>query len=364
MKFKGLQRLDWYIIRKFLTTFFMSLLLIVGIVIIFDVSERIEDFVRRDAPLHAIVFDYYLNYIPYFMNMYSPLFVFLTVIIFTTKMTQDSEVVAILSSGISYHRMAVPYLISAVLIALLSLGLGLWVIPKANGPRVDFEQKYIPRTKAYSGRDLHYKLENDHFVYIESFSGYNNTAYNFTLEDLSDGRLHSKLSAESAQYDTVTGVWKLRNWFIRDYTEGMEDKVRSGRRLDTTLSLTRDDFFRNKYTIQRLDEHQLDQLIRTQTQRGDASVSTALIEKNNRFSLPFSAIILTVIGLALSTKRKRGGMGWNLAAGIALGFSYILFMQFSEMFVMTDTLPASIAIWLPNYLYAVIAVVLYIKAPK
>ena len=327
-------------------------------------SERIEDFVRREAPLHAIIFDYYLNYIPYFMNMYSPMFVFLTVIIFTSKMTQDSEVIAILSSGISYHRMVVPYLVSAAIIALLSLGLGLWVIPKANGPRVDFEQKYIPRTKAHSGRDMHYKLENDRFVYIESFSGYNNTAYNFTLEDLTDGQLHSKLSAESAQYDTVTGVWKLRNWFIRDYTGGMEDHIRSGRQLDTVLSLNRDDFFRNKFTIQRLDEGQLDQLIRTQIQRGDASVSTALIEKNNRFSLPFSAIILTIIGLSLSTRKKRGGMGWNLAAGLALGFSYILFMQFSEMFVMTDTLPASIAIWLPNYLYAVIAAVLYLKAPK
>jgi len=364
MKFKGLQTLDWYIIRKFLTTFFMSLLLIVGIVIIFDVSERIEDFVRREAPLHAIIFDYYLNYIPYFMNMYSPMFVFLTVIIFTSKMTQDSEIIAILSSGISYHRMVVPYMVSAVFIALLSLGLGLWVIPKANGPRVEFEQKYIPRTKAHSGRDMHYKLENNRYVYIESFSGYNNTAYNFTLEDISDGQLHSKLSAESAQYDTLTGVWKLRNWFIRDYTGGMEDRIRSGRQMDTVLSLTRDDFFRNKYTIQRLDERELDQLIETQTQRGDASVSTALIEKNNRFSLPFSAIILTIIGLSLSTKKKRGGMGWNLAAGLALGFSYILFMQFSEMFVMTDTLPASIAIWLPNYLYAVIAAVLYIKAPK
>ena len=364
MKFKGLQTLDWYIIRKFLTTFFMSLLLIVGIVIIFDVSERIEDFVRREAPLHAIIFDYYLNYIPYFMNMYSPMFVFLTVIIFTSKMTQDSEIIAILSSGISYHRMVVPYMVSAVFIALLSLGLGLWVIPKANGPRVEFEQKYIPRTKAHSGRDMHYKLENNRYVYIESFSGYNNTAYNFTLEDISDGQLHSKLSAESAQYDTLTGVWKLRNWFIRDYTGGMEDRIRSGRQMDTVLSLTRDDFFRNKYTIQRLDERELDQLIETQTQRGDASVSTALIEKNNRFSLPFSAIILTIIGLSLSTKKKRGGMGWNLAAGLALGFSYILFMQFSEMFVITDTLPAYIAIWLPNYLYAVIAAVLYIKAPK
>jgi len=339
--FRGLQRLDWYIIRKFLVTFFMAILLLAVIIVIFDVSEKIEDFVRTEATLQEIVFDYYVNFVPFFMNMYAPMFVFLTVIVFTSKMTQDSEIVAILSSGISYHRLIVPYMVSAVFIGLLSLGMGLWIIPKANVPRVAFEQKHVPRTKAYS-----------------------NTAYNFTLEDLSGGQLHSKLSAESAQYDTVTGTWRLRNWFIRDYSGGMEDKIRSGRQMDTVLSLTRDDFFRNKHTIEALDERQLDQLIKTQIQRGDASVSAAQIERNNRYALPFSAIILTILGVALSTKKKRGGMGWNLAAGIALGFSYILFMQFSEMFVMTDTLPASVAIWLPNYLFTVIALVLYFKAPK
>ena len=360
----GLRKLDIYIIKKFLTTFFVSILFLALIIIIFDVSEKIDDFVRKEAPLSEIIFDYYLNWIPFFMNMYAPMFVFLTVIFFTSKMTADSEVIAILSSGISFHRLVVPYIVSATLIAMLSMGLGLWVIPKANGTRVDFEQKYIPRMKVKIGHDMHYKLEDDHFIYLESFSAYNNTAYNFTLEDLSGGHLRSKITAESAQYDTVKGVWHLRNWFVRDYGEGMTDHIRSGRQMDTVLSLTREDFFRNKYTIQRLNEGELEALIATQKSRGDASVKQALIEKNNRYALPLSAIILTIIGVSLSTKKRRGGMGLNLAAGTALGFSYILFMQFSEMFVVTDTLPASVAIWLPNYLYAIIAAVLYIKAPK
>ncbi|MBO4340256.1 MAG: LptF/LptG family permease [Bacteroidales bacterium] len=360
----GLRKLDWYIIKKFLVTFFVSILLLAVIIIIFDVSEKIDEFVRKQAPLNEIVFDYYLNFIPYFMNMYAPMFVFLTVIFFTSKLTSDSEVIAILSSGISFHRLVVPYLISAGFIALMSLELGQWVIPHANGTRVEFEQKYNHYRKVKMGHDMHYKLEDDHFVYLESFSAYNNTAYNFTLEDLSGGKLRSKITAESAQYDTITGVWKLRNWFIRDYGEGMTDHIRSGRQLDTVLSLTREDFFRNKYTIQRLNKPELDNLIETQKYRGDASVKQALIEKNKRYTLPLSAIILTIIGVSISTKKRRGGMGFNLAAGTALGFSYILFMQFSEMFVVTDTLPASVAIWLPNYLYAVIALVLYIKAPK
>ena len=364
MRIGGLKRLDWYIIRKFLVTFFVAILFLALLIVIFDISEKIEDFVRKEAPLREIIFDYYVNWVPFFLNQYSPMFVFLTVIFFTSKMTQDSEVIAMLSSGISYHRLMVPYLISAAVIAALSLTLSLWVLPGANATRVQFEQKYNSWRKVKIGHDMHYKLENDHFVYLESFSAYNNTAYNFTLEDMSGGRLRSKLTAESAQYDTVTGVWKLRNWFIRDYGTGLQDHVRSGRKLDTLLSLTRDDFFRNRYTIQELNKRELDQLIDTQIMRGDASVNMALIEKNNRYSLPFSAIILTIIGVALCTKKKRGGMGWNLAAGTALGFSYILFMQFSEMFVITDTLPASVAIWLPNYIYMVIAIVLYIKAPK
>ncbi|MBQ3813112.1 MAG: LptF/LptG family permease [Bacteroidales bacterium] len=359
-----IKRLDWYIIRKFMVTFFMSLLFLAVLIIIFDISEKIDDFVRRSVPLKEIAFDYYMNFVPYFLNQYSPMFVFLTVIFFTSKMTQDSEVVAMLSSGISYHRIVRPYILSAAVVAVISLVAGMWILPRANATRVEFEQKYNPYRKVKMGHDMHYKLENDVFVYFESFSAYNNTAYNFTMEDLHGGRMHSKLSAESAQYDTVSGVWKLRNYFIRDFDEGLQDHIRSGRQLDTVFSMTRDDFFRNRYTIQQLNQRELNQLIRTQISRGDASVNMSLIEKHNRFSLPISAFILTIIGLSLCTKKKRGGMGMNLAAGTALGFSYILFMQFSEMFVITDTLPAQVAVWLPNALYAIIAVVLYIKAPK
>ena len=359
-----IKRLDWYIIRKFMVTFFMSLLFLAVLIIIFDISEKIDDFVRRSVPLREIAFDYYMNFVPYFLNQYSPMFVFLTVIFFTSKMTQDSEVVAMLSSGISYHRIVRPYILSAAVVAVISLVAGMWILPRANATRVEFEQKYNPYRKVKMGHDMHYKLENDVFVYFESFSAYNNTAYNFTMEDLHGGRMHSKLSAESAQYDTVSGVWKLRNYFIRDFDEGLQDHIRSGRQLDTVFSMTRDDFFRNRYTIQQLNQRELNQLIRTQISRGDASVNMSLIEKHNRFSLPISAFILTIIGLSLCTKKKRGGMGMNLAAGTALGFSYILFMQFSEMFVITDTLPAQVAVWLPNALYAIIAVVLYIKAPK
>ena len=360
----GLKKLDYYIMKKFILTFFGAILLIIGIVIIFDISEKIDDFVSREAPLKAIVFDYYVNFVPYFMNMFSPLFVFITVIFFTSRMTANSEVIAILSCGVSYHRMMVPYIVSAALIAMFSLSLNLWVIPRANVTRLKFEKQYIKDRNRTNERDIHYKLDEGRFVYVESFSTWNNTAYNFTLEDMEDDKLVSKLSAESAKWDSTTSSWRLKNWFIREYGDGLQDKVTTGKQLDTVISLTVEDFYRTRKTVEQLSYDDLDALIETQKSRGDANVMYALIEKNNRFSLPFSAFILTIMGVSLSTKKRRGGIGWNIAIGIALSFSYILFMKFSEMFVYTDTLPPGIAIWLPNMLFAVVAAVMYIIAPK
>ena len=359
-----IKKLDKYIIGKFMGAFFLALALLTVLVVIFDLSEKIDDFVEKQAPVRAVIVDYYLNFVPFFMNQYSPMVVFLTVILFTSRMAQNTEIVAILSCGTSFHRMMVPYMVSAAIIALLSLGLGLWVIPKANVTRVAFEQKYNPRAKVKFGRDMHYKLEDNKYVYFESFSSWNNTAYNFTLEQVKDQHLVSKLSAESAQWDSLSGSWKLRDWFIRDYGEGLQDQIRSGKQLDTTLSLTIDDFYFNEYTIERLDKGQLDQLIDTQRSRGDATVMNAEMEMHRRYSMPLSAFILTIIGVALCSKKRRGGMGWNIAVGLALGFSYVLFMQFSKMFVVTGTLPVGLAIWIPNILYAIIAAVLYILAPK
>jgi len=359
-----IKKLDLYITKKFLTTFFAAIILIIGIVIIFDISEKIEKFVANEATLNEIIFDYYLNFIPYFMNMYSPLFVFISVIFFTSRLTANSEIIAILSCGVSYHRMMVPYLASAAIIAMMSLGLSLYVIPQSNATRLKFEQKYFKKRQANATSDIHYKLDATKYVYVGSFSPWNNTAYNFTLEDMQGDRLVSKLSAETARWDSTSASWRLKNWFIRDYTEGLEDRIRSGSQLDTTIALTIEDFYRNKKTVEQLSARDLNELIRVQISRGDKMVMYAQIEKHTRLALPFSAFILTIIGVSLSTKKRRGGMGWNIGIGIALGFSYILFLRFSEMFVITDTLPPVVALWLPNIIFAAIAAIIYKIAPK
>lgn len=358
------RKLDVYIVTKFITTFFVALLLIIGIVIIFDISEKIDDFVEKEAPLRAIIFDYYLNFVPYFMNMFSPLFVFITVIFFTSKMAADSEIIAILSCGISFHRMMLPYVFSALLIAMFSLGLNLFVIPDSNKTRIAFETKYIKDKTKNVGRNVHYQIAPGEFAFAESFSSWNNTAYRFTLEKIKDNQLVSKISAETAVYDTTRGVWRLKKYFIREYNEDLTDNIRSGRQMDTTLALSVKDFYWNEKTVETLNYEELNNLIDTQKLRGDANVKYSLIEKNTRFALPFSAFILTIMGVALSSKKRRGGIGWNIGIGIALAFTYILFLRFSQMFVHTGTLPPAVALWLPNMVFTIIAAVLYRIAPK
>ena len=260
--------------------------------------------------------------------------------------------------------MMVPYIFSATLIAALSLILNLFVIPEANKTRLQFEDKYVKSRFASVGRNVHYQTSPGEFVFAESFSSWNRTAYRFTIERIEDSKLVSKISAESATYDTLTGRWRLKKYFIRDYNADLTDRVRSGRQLDTTLALSVDDFYLTENTVETLTYHELNQLISVQKMRGDANVKFALIEKNTRFALPFSAFILTIMGVALSSKKRRGGIGWNIGIGIALAFTYILFLRFSQMFVHTDTLPPGIALWLPNLVFTLIAGFLYRIAPK
>jgi len=360
----GLKKIDWYISKKFIATFFLSLLLIIVIVIIFDLSEKIDYFIRNEAPLKAIIFDYYFNYIPYLVNMFASLFVFITVIFFTSRMASNSEIIAILSCGVSFNRMMVPYIASAALIAILSLGLNLYVIPRSNATRIEFEAKYIKRHNNYNLHNIHYQIAPGQFVYIESFSRWNNTAYKFTIEDFDGHRLARKVSAESAAWDSTMDGWHLRKVLTRDFNEGLGDKVRYKDQIDTVIALKIKDLFNNEKTVESLTIHQLNDLIRTQRMRGDANVMYAAIEKQRRMTMPFSAIILTIIGVSLSARKRRGGIGWNIGIGIALAFSYIFFLRISEMFVYTDTLPPAIALWLPNVLFAVIAAFLYKKACK
>jgi len=355
--------IDRYIIRKFITTYFFAILLIIGIVIIFDISEKIDDFVAKEAPLRAIVFEYYLNFIPYFINMFSPLFVFITVIFFTSKLAASSEIIAMLSGGLSFNRLMRPYFISAFVIALMSLCLSLFVIPPANKNRLIFEEQYMKKTYNNYNRNIHFQLEPNHFIYMESFSNWNNTAVRLTLEQFDGNLMVSKLFAETAAWDTSFMGWRLNNYYIR-HIDGEIETLVQGSSKDTILDLTAVELKQRKGAVEALDYFELNQEIEKLKMRGDDRVKLAQIQKNTRFAVPFSAFILSLMGVSLSSKKRRGGIGINIGIGIALSFTYILFLRFSEMFVHGDVLSPMVALWVPNMVFSVVALVLYRLAPK
>jgi len=361
-----MKKLDWYIIKKFIGTYLFTLLIVILVVIIFDLSEKIDKFTQNNVPINEIIFQYYGGFIPWILNSFSPLFVFIAAIFFTSQLASHSEIVAMLSSGISFKRLLVPYMASAAFICLFSLIMGLYIIPPANQKRLDFENKYIKQQRLVNeSRNIHYQIAPGEFVYVEQFSPWANTAYRFTLEslDVKDGTMKSKLSAESAVWDSTFCGWRLNNYYQRDFY-GESEVVTCGRQKDTVISLTIKDFYRRKNIVESLSKRDLDELIKVQKMRGDAMIKYSQIEKNNRIAMPFSAFILTVMAVSLSSRKKRGGTGINIGVGLALSFSYILFQRFSQMFVHTGILPPAVAMWLPNFLFAIVAYILYKLAPK
>lgn len=355
--------IDKYIIKKFIGTYLFILVLIIAIIIIFDISEKIDNLIEKDAPLKAIIFDYYGNLVPYFINLFSPLLVFISVIFFTSKMASNSEVVAILAGGISFNRFLYPYFLSAFFIAFVSLILNLFLIPPANKVRLDFAEKYIKERVYNAGTNIHFQLTPGTYVYMESFNSVNNSASRFTLETIDGHNIRSKLTAETAIWDSIKQGWTLYDYYIRK-NDGNTEPIVKGARIDTVISLSVNDLNRRNDIVESYTYGELNNLIKTQKLRGDKRVKFALIEKHTRFAVPFSAFILTIMGVALSSKRRRGGIGLNLGIGIALSFTYILFLRFSQMFVHSELMPPWLALWVPNIVFAVVALFLYRIAPK
>lgn len=352
---------DRYIIRKFIGSYFFILVLAICIITIFDVSERIGKFTEKDAPLSAIVFDYYLNFIPFIINQFSPLFVFITVIFFTSRMAYNTEIVAILASGISFRRMMYPYFLSALFIAAFSLTLNLFIIPPANKDRQVFENKYLRNPFYNKEQNIHLQLLPGEFVYMRNYDTYSKTAHAFSLEKFDGNQLVSKLTSSRARWDSTANKWQVYNYFIRDIHEDGET-FRRGEKLDTTILLTDFDLSSRDNVVQSMDYFELNQYIDRLKIRGSKAIQASYIEKYTRFSMPFSTFILTLIGVSLSSRKVRGGIGLHIGIGIGLSFTYIFFMQFSTILV--DYLGALLAVWVPNILFTLIALYLYRLAPK
>jgi len=363
MKAPGLKLIDKYIILKFIGTYFYAIALIISIAVIFDVAEKIDDFMEKEAPLRAILFDYYLNFIPYFANLFSALFTFIAVIFFTSRMAYNTEIVAILSSGVSFQRLMYPYFIGAFIIALLTLGLNLFIIPPANRVKLDFEALYIKNPYVNANQDIHKQILPGKFLYVESYSTSNQIAYTFSLEEFETGELKSKLITEYARWDTLKNKWVLYNYYQREIQKDKE-VITSGWEKDTTLNITGKDFSRRTSDIEAMNYFELNDYIAKQRLQGADNMEEILVEKYRRFADPFSTFILTLIGVALSSRKVRGGIGLHIGMGLLLSFAYILFMRFSMMFAIGGGLDPLLAVWLPNIIFLGVGFILYRMAPK
>lgn len=360
-----LKIIDVYIFRKFLGTFFFCLVLILTIAVVFDFAEKIDNFMEKEAPVRAIIFDYYLNFIPYFATLFSPLFVFISVIFFTSKMAANTEIIAILNSGMSFRRMMLPYFLSALIIALFTYLLTNFVIPKANQNRMSFEDKYYRATTRRTPlMNIHRQVYKNVLVYMESFNPISQAGRNFTIEKFDeDGKLESKLTGNMVRYDTASGKWVVINYYLRKITD-KEDILKQGDRIDTTLTINPSDLSIGPGFVGTMTYNELNNYVSQLKLQGSDELNLFLNEKYRRFANPFSVFILTLIGVSLSSRKVRGGIGMNIGIGLGLSFSYILFMQFASQFSIKGNLAPMLAMWIPNIIYAIVALVLYKLAPK
>jgi lipopolysaccharide export system permease protein len=359
----SLKILDRYIIRKFLGTFFFSLALIIVIAVVFDISEKLDDFIERKAPFKAIFFDYYLNFIPYFANLFAPLFVFISVIFFTARMAMDTEIIAILNSGVSFRRLLRPYMIAATALALFSFYLNGWLIPHSNKVKLAFENIYIKDPVKFEYRNIHRQIMPGVFVYFESYDNRSNVGYRFSMEKIENGARTYFLNSERILWDSTASKWKIENYYIRTI-DGIKETLRSGHAIDTVLPITPANFKRRSNVVEAMDSPALNEFIRQEKMEGASNISPYLVEKYRRSAIPFATFVLTIIGVSLSSRKIRGGIGSRLGAGIGLSFVYILFMQISNTFAINGSLPPLVAVWVPNIFFSAITLLLLKKAPK
>ncbi len=361
-----IKRLDWYIIRKFIGTYIYSIILIISISIVFDINENLAKFTQYHAPLKAIVFDYYANFVPYFANLFSPLFVFIAVIFFTTKLASNSEIISMLAAGISFKRLMRPYMISCVLISALSFYLSAYVIPHGTVIRQNFETMYKNKKKNTSADNVMLQVGKGVIAYIQHYDNDTKRGYGFSLDKLENKKLVSHLTAMEVQYDTISESkyhWTISNWKVREL-HGLREHITSGMRRDTVIQMEPTDLVYSKGQQETFTSPELKEYISKQIDRGSSNVVQYQVEYHKRIASSFASFILTTIGLSLSSRKRKGGMGMYLGIGLALSFGYIMLQTVSSTFAINANTPPALAAWIPNVIFAVVAWFCYRKAPN
>lgn len=370
-----LKIIDRYILRRFIGTFLFSITLMLCIFIVFDISEKLQDFIASKVPLKEIIFEHYLNFIPYYGNLFSPLFTFISVILFTSRMATKTEFVAILSSGTSFARVLRPYMIGAAMITFLSLFLNHFVIPKANKVRIAFEDRYINNGYSTEERNIHKQIGPGTYLYLESYDNRVNTGYRVALEKVVNNKQTYMLKAETMTWDSLKGAWQLHDYFERTLIEG--DSVKAGlakpvfkevhtfgKEKQLKIDFSPKDMWRFESKIEVMPYFELRDYIAKEKMKGSSRIEFFEVEMYKRTAFPFATFILTIIGVSIASRKIRGGVGLHIAAGLLLSMAYILFMHISTTFANSGMASPIIAVWIPNLIFSVVAFFLYKNAQQ
>jgi len=354
--------LDRYILKKFLSTFFFTVVILVSVIVIIDITERNDKFIKHGLSLSEIL-PYYLAFIPFVANLITPITVFIATTFVTAKMASHTEIIAMLSGGVSFRRFMVPYLIGALIIGFISFYFNGWVIPDANKVRVAFEVAYLKRPFYFSETDIHLKVAPKSYAYLRSYNSNIDGGFNFTLETINDNLLVEKLSARRIDWDSTKSVWKLRDWDLRIIND-FGETVTFGRELDTTLNINPKDFASSYRLHETFTNDELNDYIELLTLRGDDGIAVYEIEKQVRYMSPFAAIILTFIGVIISARKTRGGSGLQIAIGFLLAFLYIILFIMSRAIADAGSIPPIVGVWLPNIMFSIVGVLMYHTVPR
>jgi len=363
---RWMKRLDWYIIKKFIGTYIYAIALIISISIVFDINEHLAKFTQYNAPLKAIVFDYYANFVPYFANLFSPLFVFIAVIFFTSKMAGNSEIIAILSSGMSFRRLMRPYMVSCIIISLVTYYLGAYVIPHGTIIIQNFESMYKNKRKNTSAENVQLQVDQGVIAYIQHYDNNRKCGYGFCLDKFENKKLVSHLTATEIRYDTISDAkyhWKVINWKCREL-RGLKEHITQGGEKDTVIVMEPTDLVYSKGQQETFTSPELLAYISKQQSRGSGNVVQYEVEYHKRIASSLASFILTIIGASLSSRKRKGGMGMYLGIGLVLSFTYIMLQTISATFAINAGFPPIIAAWMPNFIFAIVAYFCYRQAPS
>ena len=356
--------LDKYIIKKFLTAFVFTVLIIVSVICVIDFTEKNDDFIQHNLTMKQIVFEYYVFLFPYFANLLAPITIFIAVVFVTAQLAARTEIVAIMASGVSFRRLLVPYLAAAALVGVFIFASTGWLLPLANKQRVRFERAYLQSSYSFKGRDVHIRIGPRSYVYMESYDNTHNVGYRFALETIDGTVLHRRLTADAISWDSTKHAWRLSQQLIRTFRGPQDETLLTVPARDTTLRLTPKDFASHYHEEETLTLPQLNAFIREMVERGAADTATYLSAKYERYSYPFATLVLTLIGVTLSARKSRAGVGGQIALGFVLAFVFIIFVMLSRNLAQVGTLPPLVAAWVPNTIFALIGIALYRFVPK